>query len=351
MHRSFNTWAVFVCLGSGSLLAASPLRYLDEIGHLGTPSDPRTSVRLGRTQVVLTDAGVRFQGRDDDGKRWQAVLPIAEGIAFTTVWEADFDQNSRPDLLIAAHSAGSGRCLDEVTLSFLLFNSRGQPVPWVIQSRTPFSTQFPPIPAIFADLEGTGRAKLVVTDCAYSDPPRLGEDRSIIGIYEAKDAAWGLVKPVHLDAYTALVRQNHRFRPQLDQLLTVDPGSWADEGNRMGRDVPAPVQLAAVLKPSEDCRGAVHLPPVVNGTLQTSGWKDPCEELGRNRIELSDKTVCYGWPTVMLDGADGREIVAESEHPELLLRKIIDQRRKVILIGQRDPKRCSPVLLWAVRAQ
>ncbi len=347
MRRSFYAWVIFVCLCSGSLSAASLLRYLDEIGHLGTPSDPRTSVRFGRTQVVLTDAGVRFQGHDDDGKAWQAALPIAEGIAFTTVWEADFDHNSRPDLLIAAHSAGSGRCIDGVTLSFLLFNSRGQPVPWAIQSRTPYSTEFPPIPAIFADLEHTGRPKLVVTDCAYSDPPRLGEDRSLIGIYEAKDAAWSPVRPVHLDAYAALVRQKHRFRPQLDQLLTVDPGSWTDEGNRQLPGGPVPVQLAAILKPSENCRGAVHLPPVVNGTLQTSGWKDPCEELGRNRIELLDKTVCYGWPSVMLDSADGREIAAESEHPELLLQKIINQRRKVILVGQRDPRRCSPVLIWA----
>jgi hypothetical protein len=89
---------------------------------------------------------------------------------------------------------------------------------------------------------------------------------------------------------------------------------------------------------------------VVDGKLQTAGWKDPCDELG-DRIQLSNGTVCYGWPTVMMDGEDGREIVAESEHPLPLLKKIMQQRRTVVLAGQKDPKRCSPILLWARGAQ
>ena len=68
-------------------------------------------------------------------------------------------------------------------------------------------------------------------------------------------------------------------------------------------------------------------------------------------MELSDGTICYGWPTVMVDDAEGREIVAESQHPERLLQRIIEQGRKVVLVGQRDPKRCSPVLVWAARPQ
>ena len=123
-----------------------------------------------------------------------------------------------------------------------------------------------------------------MTECAYSEPSRLGEDRRITGIYEAKDATWSLVRPAHLDPYTALVRRKLR------------------------------------------------------------------EELGRNRIQLSDGSVCYDWPTVVLDGEDGREIVAGSEHPEQLLPKIIEQRRPAVLAGQKKPKRWSPVLLWAVRA-
>jgi len=87
---------------------------------------------------------------------------------------------------------------------------------------------------------------------------------------------------------------------------------------------------------------------VVDGKLQTTGWKDPCDELRHNRIQLSNGTVCYDWPTVVLDSENGREIVAESEHPEPLLQRIIDQRRTVVLAGQRDRNRCSPTLLWAL---
>lgn len=262
MRRSRLVWLILLSLCSGSLWAAFPgLRYLGEIGHLGTPSDPRTSVRFGNVQVVSTHDGALFHGRDDDGKSWQAVLPIKGGMAFTTVWRADFDHNSRPDLLIAAHSATSGRCLDEVTLSFLLFNDRGQAVPWVIQTRTPDTSRFPPVPAIFTDLNHNGRAEFIVTDCAYSDPPRAGEDRRISGIYEARDASWSLVTPVRLDPYSALVRQSYRLRPEFDHLLTTNPSAWQDRGNRPDPRGSNPVQLTGMLTRFEDCRGAVHIPP------------------------------------------------------------------------------------------
>src|SRR5579864_8726787 len=154
MWSSYRFW--FILLYSGSLWAAFPgPRYLDEIGHLGTPSDRRTSVQLGPAQVISGSDGFVFQGRDDDGKKWQAVLPVFGGIGFTTVWQADFDHNSHTDLLVAAHFPGNGRCLDEVTLSFLLFNSHGQPVPWVVRTRMPSSRKTPAVPAIFTDLNDT----------------------------------------------------------------------------------------------------------------------------------------------------------------------------------------------------
>ncbi len=345
-----RVWLILFGLCSGSVWAAFPgLRYLDEIGHLETPSDPRTSVQFGRAQVVSTHDGVVFRGRDDYGKSWRAFLPILGGIGFTTVWQADFDHNSRPDLLIAALFPGNGRCLDEITLSFLLFNDHGQPVPWVIQTRMPYGRKFPYVPAILTDSNHNGRAELVVTSCTYSDPPRIGEDRRITGIYEARDATWRLVKPVNLEPYTNLVRQNYRFRPQFDQLLKANPPDWLDQGNDPHGS--PPVQLAAVLTPSADCHGSVHLPPVVDGQLQATGWKDPCTELGLDRIRLSNGTVCYGWPTVVMDSDDGREIIAESERLQPALQKILDQRRTVVLAGQKDPEQCSPVLLWALKAR
>jgi hypothetical protein len=270
-------------------------------------------------------------------------MPIYGGIGYTTVWQADFDGNSRPDLLIAAYFPQDGRCIDSITLSFLLFDLHGQPAPWVIQTRMPSWRRFPSIPAIFTHTNG--RTQLVLTNCEYGDPTRLGEDRSITGIYEAKDAKWRLVRPTRLDSYVALVRQRHSIRPGVDRLLPTNPLDWLDEGNTFA---PSGVQVKAVQPASPSCRGSVHLPPVVNGQLQRD-WKDPCDEIGQNRIQLSNGTICYGWPTVMVDRAEKREIVAESELIDLqrLLQEIVEKRYTVTLAGQKEPGRCSPVLLWA----
>jgi hypothetical protein len=326
--------------------SVAQLHHLGEVGHLGTPIDPRTTVRFGQIQMVSQEDGsVRIEGQDDERIPWSAILPTIGGIGFTDVWQADFDRNARPDLLVAAYFPQNGRCIDEITLSFLLFDNRGQPVPWVIQTRMPESKQSPAVPAIFADLNHDGRTELVVTDCTYSESPRFGEDRRMTGIYEAKDARWSLVHPTDIAPYTTLVLSSHRFRPKSDQLLSSDPAHWLDRGNEIAPNGPPSVQVAAFLPASAECRG-VRLPPVVNGMLQAD-WKDPCEEAGKDRIQLSNGTVCYGWPTVVFDGANGREIVAEPRRLQPLLQKIVDQRRTVVLAGQTESKRCSPTLLWA----
>lgn len=346
MRRSRCTWLILFGLCSSPAWAGFPgLRYLGDIGDLGIPGNPRTSVRFGRVKVVSSSDGILFQGRDDDGKRWQAALPVAQGLGSTAVWQADFDHNSRQDLLIAAYYPKNGRCTIEVTLSFLLFNDHGQPVPWVIQTEAPSWS----VPAIFADLDHNGRAELVATVCTYSDPSdhsRFGADHRITGVYKAKNAAWSLVKPSNLAPYTSLVRQSHRFHRGFDLLLPSNPADWTDQGNRLDAPGSPPIEVVSVMTASESCRG-VRLPPIVDGRIQIEGWKDPCDEEGHNRIRLSNGTVCYDWPTVVLDDENGREIVAGSEHPEPLLQKIVKQHHSVTLAGQRDPNRCSPALLWA----
>lgn len=160
------------------------------------------------------------------------------------------DHNGRPDLLVSAYFPQSGRgCLDANTLQFLLFNRDGRPVPWVVSNRMPESKGFPKAPAIFADPNHDGRPKLVVTDCSYSEPPRNGTNRRITGIYEAKDAAWSLMRPTSLTPYTAVVRRSFRFRPSLDLLLPSNPLRWSDLGNRMEPQGPPLVRVGSVLAP------------------------------------------------------------------------------------------------------
>jgi len=224
-----------LCAFAASTHASSAvgLRYLGEIGHLGTPLDQRSSVRFGPAKIISqSDQSVLIEGQDDGGKAWKVVVPTQGGIGWTTVWQADFDRNGRPDLLLAAFFPPNGRCIDSITLSFLLFNNHGQPVPWVIETRMPESKRFPAIPAIFADWNRDGGPRLVVTDCDYSKPPRFGEDRWITGIYEAKDASWSLAHPANIATYTALVRRSYRFRPSHDRLLPTDPTQWLDRGKK-----------------------------------------------------------------------------------------------------------------------
>ena len=175
-----------------------------------------------------------FRGGCAQTEPWTAVLETQSGAGWTDVWRADFDRNTRPDLLIAAYFLQNRRCIDEITLSFLLLNDHGQPVPWVIRTRMPESRRVPAIPALFADLNHAGPLQLVVTDCTYSEPPRFGEDRRITGIYEAKNATWSLAHPASIVPYTALVRLSYRFRPSHDQLLPTDPAHWSDQSLKTG---------------------------------------------------------------------------------------------------------------------
>jgi hypothetical protein len=273
-------------------------------------------------------------------------VPIGSGVGFTDIWQADFDRNGRQDLLIAAYAPQNGRCIDEITLTFLLFNDHGLPVPWVIQSRMPAWKREPTTPAIFADPEHEGRMHLVVTDCSYSSPPRFGEDRTITGIYVAENATWKLIRPLNLADYVALVRRSHVFRPNHDELLATDSMRWRDQGNTMEPRGPPPVRLKAVLAASPACRG-VRI-PIVNGRVELPA-NDRCDVLGKDRIELSDGAVCFGWPIAVIDRRDGREIVADPNRLHSILEQIVTEQRTVVFAGQKGAERYSPTVVWAMR--
>jgi len=339
----------WLCACASCLQAASApgLRYIGEVGHLWPPFSSRRSVTLGHVEVTSeADGGLVFAGHDDDRKPWKASVPVGSGIGFTDVWQADFDRNGREDLLIAAYAPQNGRCVDRMILSFLLFNDHGQPVPWVIQSRMPADRREPATPAIFADLEHDGRLHLVVTDCSYSTPPRFGEDRSITGIYVAENATWKLIRPANIVSYTALVRRSYRFRQNHDELVATDPIQWRDLGNTMDLHGPSPVRLKGILAPSPDCRGISI--PIINGRVELPA-NNPCDVLGRDRIELSNGAVCFGWPVVVIEGQDGREIVADPKRLQSVLQQIVTEQRTVVFAGQSNAERCGPITVSSTR--
>ncbi|MDP9114124.1 MAG: hypothetical protein M3O20_10640 [Acidobacteriota bacterium] len=342
MTQRLGLIVLLLCALAASPQAASTqcLRYLGEVGHLWPPFSSVRSISFGSIRVVSKAVGeLQFSGRDDDQTPWTATVPVGSGVGFTDVWQADFDRNGRQDLLIAAYFPLNGRCVDQMTLLFLLFNDRGQPVPWVVQTRLPKSNQTHAMPAIFADLEHDGRMRLVATDCSYSTPPRFGEDRSITGIYVAENASWRLVRPANIAGYIALVRHRYRFQPGHDKLLSPDPIHWPDQGNTVDAHGPPTVKVKAVLPRSPDCQG-IRLEVVAN---------DPCDVAGKDRIELSNGTVCLGWPTTVIDGPNGREIVADPNRLRTALERIVHEQRPVVFAGQTDSKRCSPTTAWAMR--
>jgi hypothetical protein len=324
------------------------IRYLDEVGHLGTDPDPRTSVDFTIAKAAMTsDGDIEFSGKDDAGQKWSARLPVIGGMGWTTVWKADFDHNGRPDLMVASHFPGNGRCIENVTVSFLMIDAHGKPNPWIIHTNVPKETAFPPIPAVLTDLNGDGHAQLVVTDCEYADRPRLGEDHSITGIYEARDSVWKLVPPTGTtqERVTAIVLHSSTFRPGIDKLNPADTAHWSNLGNDHQQ---ASGQITGVLPAEAGCRGVVRLGPVVDGKMTLPAQDDPCKERGTDRIRLSNGMTCYGWPTVVLDRSDGREIVAaESKKIPTVLREIAAQHLAVSLAGEATHGHCSPVFLTA----
>lgn len=239
-----------------------------------------------------------------------------------------------PDLLIANYDPKVGRCTLPVTLSFLLFDAHGRPVPWTIDTEAPSLD----LPAAFVDVNHDGRPKLVTTECAYYNS--TGNDGAILrvtGIYAAKEAMWSGLIPEKMDAYRTLASQIYSMsKADVGAPLKTD---WMGSGNQM-KSLAEPVEIAAILKRSDDCRG-VNL-PIVNGRLERSG---DCGELRRNRFQLTNGTICYDWPAVVFDDENGRKIIMDE--PESSLQEIAARHRKIVLVGQRDPHRCSPVLMQA----
>ena len=115
--------------------ARFPMKYLDDVGGVGSDFDRRKSADLGLASVFSEEGVLRFEGRDRNGSPWHGWVPQTGGIGWTEVWTADFDHNGQPDLLIASHFPSNGRCVGRADLLFLLFDQAGRPSPWACVDR------------------------------------------------------------------------------------------------------------------------------------------------------------------------------------------------------------------------
>ncbi len=320
-----------------------PMRYLDEVGHLGG-LDTRKFSDLGIAKVHLDPDGLlRIEGKDDAGKYWRVHVPPSPGITYTDVWSADFDHNGRKDLLIAAHQVPNGRCVDVVDLTFLLFDSIGRPVPWRVLNNHNFREKRNGhlIPAIFLDLNYNGHAELVVSGCEYSGPSdrsRFGEDRRLMGVYEAQQARWIPVRDTRIAPYERIA-QAFKYDVDLKWLPPDPPDRWPDQLS--GLDSPGNLRMEHIIPRDPECHG-IRM-PIVDGSV-VMPERDPCDILGRDRIAYSDGATLKGWPNVIFDGPAGREIYIHAAYPpdDTILQRILRDRLPLKRLG--NPT--EPDWLW-----
>jgi hypothetical protein len=333
--RHATLWVIaFWVIGLANAQTRFPMKYLDEVGHLGN-LDPRKSVNLGIATVFIEPEGdLRFEGHDIKGKPWRAWIRAAAGVGGTDVWSADFDRNGHRDLLIAAYYPRNGRCIDEADIYTLMFDALGRPVPWRARSNSFAGYGRPPIAVV--DANGDGRAEIVTVSCEYAFPSRgLGEDRRVSGIYEARNARWRPAKNISDGPYLAAAKRHYGRRPPGLRWLPTDPALWPDF--LAGFDE-RPLTQAQSLATAEVGCGGVSF-PIVDGQIVRSK-NDPCDTLKHNQIVFSDGEIRQSWPFVVIDSSDGRDIFLSDS--SAVLRNVLKMGYRFKALG--DP--VSPDLLW-----
>ena len=361
--RLVNALASGTCVGCYSLAAViimsamqlsggmPDLLYLGEIRPL--QDRPAASVDLKIAKAVAAGSGVVISGHNDRGRLWTATLPIGGGMNWTRAWIADFDRNSRRDLMLVASFPVNGRCVHEGTVSFLMIDKNGDPVPWIMKMQlTPESDpSWRKPPLLFFHLNDPQPAQLLRVDCEpTTTPERFGQDFHLNGVYEAENASWKLIRPSNVRPYATAGGDSYIFDRQ-DRWVTPDPRRWPDFGNA-SQPFHRALQISAVRPADPKCQewSIGRIVGTGPGKRIIPRAPDPeCDMRGSNRLVLSDGTTCYGWPTIVLDQANRRSITAPVSEPqtEAILKEIARQHLPVSLSGQADATRCSPVILWA----
>jgi hypothetical protein len=222
----------FLATGLAMGQAQFPMKYVDEVGHLGEGLyDHRKFADLGFAKVFPDAGGLRFEGRDHAGKIWRMWMPEVGGASSTEVWTADFDNNGEPDLLIAAEPALNGHCVSRADITMLLFDVSGRPVPWIVSTEIPDTERHEPYrPAILLDTNKSGRAEIVTTECGPWDADSL--DYRITGVYEARDTRWVPLRDAPPEPYIQAAHAanaSDSYPPGYIHWFLTPPEEWPDQ--------------------------------------------------------------------------------------------------------------------------
>jgi hypothetical protein len=215
---------VALALASLSVAAATvfPMEFGAEIG----PQSHGSRIELAGGLAVEPDGEVangiaRITGVARNGHRWNFHQPVNQKKpGWTSLWTADFDADGQRDLLIASTKPEGGVCPQMVTITIVLFDGAGRPVPHVLETLLPGAMAFPLAqfwlpslpgpkgppywPIHITDANGDGRAEFAPITCEPS--LQAAEDPiAIRRIYEAGPGARlrQVVAP-DLDAYQKL---------------------------------------------------------------------------------------------------------------------------------------------------
>ena len=180
----------------------------------------------------------------------------------------------------------------------------------------------------------------MATGCEYSDPSdysRVGEDRRVIGIYEARDAGWVPLRAAKLSGYQAAAQpaSHTSFAKWLPPDLA---DRWPDQLS--GLDAPAALRLERITTFELGCRGIqIH---IEHGRVVKPA-SDPCDAAKADHITFSDGLTLPGWSSIVVDTPESREIYVREGRGNLrILQRVLREGFSVKRLG--NP--AEPDWLW-----
>lgn len=283
------------------------MSYLGDIGGDDAVfTEAGMDVGVGR--VYSAEEGVVIEGVDAEGLPWRVWLRTT--IYGRPSYRGDFDGNGRDDLLVLLPFIGNGMCIDGGGFLFLMMDERGRPTPWETGTHGFLAEPEGRSPILF-DTDGDGRAELATNEC---ESPYVGQERReqrwISAVFEADLPDWQHIEPSSLAPYELALRQRYQDRDFAD-VLEEPP---ADEEP----------STPATLYDGPELRVTGILPGGRNG----------------GRLRYSDGRVREGWPVVVEDAPEGRQI--HFAEPRWALDRLLQGGNLVRLIGADQ----GPQYLW-----
>lgn len=303
---------LFRTLGWGALLVSGcmaqapfPMTNLGDIGHDDALYE-EAGMDLGVARAHRAEEGLLIEGPDTGGLPWRVWLNPTH--YRQPAYHGDFDGNGKPDLLVVQPLIGNGMCIDSGTFLFLMMDERGRPVPWEADSQGFLAKPEPGAPILY-DSDGDGRAELATHDCeSHPIDGDKRERRWLTDVFEAKTGQWERIEPVALSLFEMAMRQRYEAYDFVD----FERSPWEEPKE------PQPLYEGPEL--------------TVTGILP-GGWDG-------GRLRYSDGIVRKGWPAVIEDAPEGREI--HFAEPRWALDLLLQAGNPVRLIGPDE----QPTYLW-----